>query len=290
MTTALYAIDKPAGITSQGVVAQLRRSLRQRRIGHAGTLDPFATGVLIVLTGVWTKLMPYLSHERKTYRARLQLGVATSTGDPEGEPTERAPVPSPNSAQLAAVASALTGQVQLQLPAYSAVHIDGERAYKRARRGESLDMPERSAQIHQLQIQATPEPAQLIFEAEVSGGTYIRALGERIARELGTCGHLTELRRTRCCDIDIADAQPADTAAEHLRSLDPQNVCREHHYYRIGAASAAWLRQGRPPDQLALECFHQGLNPQSTCGILFDEQGAPCSIIDHHQMKILRNI
>jgi tRNA pseudouridine55 synthase len=193
-------IDKPAGITSHDVVAAVRRALGGARTGHAGTLDPFATGLLLVLVGRATKAQRRLMELPKRYHAVARLGAVSSTGDTEGEITETGRVP-PDPPLLP------TGQIRQRPPIYSAVKIAGERAYRRARRGERPQMPERTVTVYsfrQLWRERASEPAAVqraAFEIECAAGTYVRAL----IADLGDA-YCVELRRTAIGPFDVRDA------------------------------------------------------------------------------------
>jgi len=193
-------IDKPAGITSHDVVAAVRRSLGGARTGHAGTLDPFATGLLLVLVGRATKAQRRLMELPKRYHAVARLGAVSSTGDTEGEITETGRVP-PDPPLLP------TGQIRQRPPIYSAVKIAGEPAYRRARRGERPQMPERTVTVYsfrQLWRERGSEPAAVqraAFEIECAAGTYVRAL----IADLGDA-YCVELRRTAIGPFDVRDA------------------------------------------------------------------------------------
>jgi tRNA pseudouridine55 synthase len=189
-------VDKPSGPSSFAVVAQIRR-VTGARTGHAGTLDPFATGLLLLLSGRATKLAPWLVGLNKRYRTEIDLACLTSTGDPEGEVVERhAP---PGEDELAARLERLRGGIELPIPAASAVKIGGERAYRLARRGVEVEMPVRRSTVHALDVIAyTGEKVKL--DVHVSSGTYIRSL----AIALG--GHCATLRRTEVGPFSVDDA------------------------------------------------------------------------------------
>jgi tRNA pseudouridine55 synthase len=200
-------VDKPAGPSSFALVAALRRRTRART-GHAGTLDPFATGLLILLSGAATRLAPCFVGLDKRYVTEIDLTSTTSTGDPEGEILETHAAPSLSRLELAA--GALRGEVELPIPAASAVKIDGERAYRLHRRGILVDMPLRRSLVHRLDIVSrTGSDAgitSVVLELHVSSGTYVRA----IAHALG--GHCTSLRRTAVGPFELAEASSVDDA------------------------------------------------------------------------------
>lgn len=186
-------VDKPAGITSHDVVAAVRRALGGVKTGHAGTLDPFATGLLLILLGRATKLQSRLMALRKRYETLAQLGCTSTTGDPEGEIERTGRIP-PDPPPLP------IGEIRQRPPAYSAIKIGGERAYKRARRGEQLQMPERIVTVHRFE-QTWREGEIARFEIECSSGTYVRSL----IADLGDA-YCLQLRRTAIGPFDVEDA------------------------------------------------------------------------------------
>jgi tRNA pseudouridine55 synthase len=186
-------IDKPPGMTSHDVVAAVRRSLGGVRTGHAGTLDPFATGLLLVLVGRATKAQRFLMAQPKRYETIARLGAVSSTGDPEGEVTVTGRLP-PDPPPLP------TGELRQRPPMHSAVKISGERAYRRARRGESFQMPERIVTVHRFE-QLWREPERAAYEIECGSGTYVRSL----IADLNDA-YCLELRRTAIGPFDVRDA------------------------------------------------------------------------------------
>jgi tRNA pseudouridine55 synthase len=192
----LLLCDKPAGITSHDVVAQVRRRLgRGVKVGHAGTLDPFATGLLVVLVGRATKVQRFVMEMRKRYEVTARFGAVSTTGDPEGEITETGRVPE---GELVLA----TGEVRQRPPIYSAVKIHGQRAYKLARAGVSVEMPERQITVYSFD-ETRREGLERDFVIECSSGTYVRSL----IADLGDA-YCTALRRTRIGEFDVADADP----------------------------------------------------------------------------------
>jgi tRNA pseudouridine55 synthase len=216
-------VDKPAGPSSFAIVSQIRR-VTGARTGHAGTLDPFATGLLLVLSGRATKIAPCLVGLDKRYLTDVDLTSRTSTGDPEGDVVEM--LPPPDAAELERRLAGLRGEVELPIPAASAVKIGGERAYKLARRGIEVEMPMRRSTVHALDVIAyTGETVTL--DVLVSSGTYVRAL----ATALG--GHCVTLRRTEVGPFSVADSVAPD--AFTVERLLPEAAVLE----RVGAARAA---------------------------------------------------
>jgi tRNA pseudouridine55 synthase len=210
----IILIDKPAGMSSFGVVARVRRVLSRRegkkvKVGHTGTLDPFATGLMIILAGKATKRSNEFLKKDKVYEATVMLGKTSTTGDPEGEITENAVESIPSREDVERAVQKFTGKIMQKVPAFSAVKINGERAYKLARKGQEVATPTREVEIYETKILDYNYP-ELKIRTHVSSGTYIRTLGEDIGTELGTGAYLTALRRTRTGDYDVKDATTLD--------------------------------------------------------------------------------
>lgn len=202
-------VDKPSGMSSFGAVARVRRILSQReghkiKVGHTGTLDPFATGLLILLAGKATKKAPELTKLDKVYEATIRLGATSTTGDPEGEITIVDEKPSISEEQVEETLRKFTGEIEQTPPVFSAIKINGQRAYKLARAGKAVEMPKRKVTIYKIEIIDYKSPF-LKIRAHVSSGTYIRTLAEDIGRELGCGAYTTELRRTKIAQYDIAE-------------------------------------------------------------------------------------
>jgi tRNA pseudouridine55 synthase len=199
-------IDKPAGPTSHGCVAAVRRAYGLKRVGHGGTLDPAVTGVLPIALGPATRLLPYLQGD-KVYRAVVQLGVRTSSDDLEGEVLVRRIPPPLDAAILEEALASFRGEIQQRPPAVSAVHVGGERAYARARRGEVVELAPRPVTIHSLCLVAwDPAEARVELEVRCSAGTYIRSLARDLGELLGCGGALARLRRTATLGFDLSTA------------------------------------------------------------------------------------
>jgi tRNA pseudouridine55 synthase len=194
----IVLLDKPAGISSFAAIAELRRTTGART-GHAGTLDPFATGLLVVLSGSATKLAPSFVKLDKRYVTEIDLTSTTSTGDPEGEVVETHEPPAPE--ELEARLAALRGEIELPIPAASAVKIDGERAYRLHRRGVAVEMPLRRTRVHDLEVVGSSEET-VTLDLRVGSGTYVRA----IAAALG--GHCRTLRRTEVGPFSVDESGP----------------------------------------------------------------------------------
>jgi len=201
-------LDKPAGLTSHACVARVRRAYKLKRVGHGGTLDPAVTGVLPLALGSATRLLPYLEGD-KTYRGLVQLGVRTVSDDLEGEVLARAAVPALEAGDLAAALAAFRGKIQQVPPQVSAVHVDGQRAYKRVRQGEQLELAARPVTVHRLELLGwDPVSGALEVEVACSAGTYIRALARDLGEALGCGGALARLRRTGALGFDLEQAVP----------------------------------------------------------------------------------
>ena len=205
-------IDKPAGLTSHSCVSRLRRCYGLRRVGHGGTLDPAVTGVLPIALGPATRLLPYLPGE-KTYRGVIQLGRTTSTDDLEGELLTQQPWPSLDVAELETALAGFRGSILQRPPQVSAVHVDGERAHARARRGEVMDLPPRPVTLHRLDLlRWDADNGQLHLEVHCSSGTYIRSLARDLGQALGCGGCLASLRRTQALGFHDHQASPLPDA------------------------------------------------------------------------------
>ena len=199
-------IDKPAGITSFGVVKKIRHLTGVKKVGHSGTLDPFATGVLLVFIGrEATKHISKFIGLEKEYYAKIKLGKKTDTADLTGKVIEEKFIPELSISQIESVFQNFIGRIQQIPPMYSAVKKNGVRLYKLARKGETIEREPRAVEIKELRLQKYEKPF-LEFSAIVSKGTYIRTLAEDIAEKLGTVGHLVKLRRMRIGDFHIKDA------------------------------------------------------------------------------------
>lgn len=207
----MVLVDKPAGITSFGVVARVRRRLSEQlgkkaKVGHTGTLDPFATGLMIIVTGKECRNAMSYSKLDKVYEATIRLGQTSTTGDPEGEITDVAG-PEPSKEAIEAALKQFTGEITQRPPMFSAIKINGRRAYDLARKGEVIEMPERQVTVHSLELLDYSYP-ELRIRTHVSSGTYIRTLAEDIGKVLGTVAYCSELRRTKVADWSVVDATP----------------------------------------------------------------------------------
>ena len=226
--SGLAVVDKEAGWTSHDVVARCRRIFGQRRVGHAGTLDPDATGVLLVGLGRATRLMRFLTALPKTYEAEVVLGTATSTLDASGEVTGTWDMDGVSLAEVRAAAAGLTGDIEQVPPMVSAVKIGGRRLHALAREGIEVDRPPRPVSVYRFDVSPGLTPGVFRIEVECSSGTYVRVLAADLGTRLGGGAHLADLRRTRIGSFTTEEARPVDeltpavilTPAQALRDLD----------------------------------------------------------------------
>ena len=222
--SGLVIVDKPGGMTSHDVVARIRRLAGTRRVGHAGTLDPMATGVLVVGVEKATRLLGYLTLTEKQYDATIRLGQSTSTDDAEGEITGGAPAAYITGETLAEAVKGLTGEIQQVPPAVSAIKVGGQRAYRLTRAGAAPELKPRPVTVQEFTVTAI-RPAGggdlLDVDATVrcSSGTYIRVLARDLGTQLGTGGHLTRLRRTRVGGYGLEGARTLDQLAERFEVM-----------------------------------------------------------------------
>ncbi|MGE5504733.1 MAG: tRNA pseudouridine(55) synthase TruB [Actinomycetota bacterium] len=207
------ALDKPLGISSAQAVAAIKRATNAAKIGHGGTLDPLASGVLPIALGEATKTVQYVMDGTKTYRWHLSFGEARSTDDREGEVVETC-AHRPSAAEIEAALPAFTGEVVQVPPAFSAIKVAGERAYELARAGEAVELQPRTVRIERFTLVDMPDQDTAVLETVCGKGTYIRSLARDLARAVGTCGHVAVLRRTACGPFHEADAISLDKISE----------------------------------------------------------------------------
>lgn len=240
----LLVLDKPAGWTSHDVVARVRRLARTRKVGHSGTLDPMATGVLVLGLGRATRLLGYVAGHDKDYDAVIRLGAVTSTDDAEGDVVASSDAPWTLAAARAA-ASALTGEISQVPPAYSAIKVAGRRSYARARAGEEVELAARTVVVSRFEIVGT-EGSDVSAAVTCSSGTYVRALARDLGAALGTGAHLAALRRTRVGGFSAMtplealdpDALPLVPLAAAVDSAFPRRT--------LSPTEAVDIRHGRP--------------------------------------------
>jgi tRNA pseudouridine55 synthase len=233
MAEGVLNIDKPAGLTSHDVVDKVRWIVGIRRVGHAGTLDPLATGVLLLCVGRATRLLEYLVGQRKRYRATIHLGQATTTYDAEGEVEADVPV-SVSQVEMKEAVERFRGEISQRPPPFSAVKVEGEPLYKRARRGEVVEGPLRQVTVYELSVIEWNSP-QLEIELTCSSGTFVRSIAHDLGRELGCGGHISALRRLSIGEFSVSESvtlpaldrenwkqhlMPLDAAVNHLPRID----------------------------------------------------------------------
>jgi len=244
MIDGLLTIDKPEGMTSHDVVQRVRRWSKQRRVGHLGTLDPLATGVLPIALGEATKLSKLLTHGDKVYRGRIRFGVETTTYDREGEVTATTEGPWPDLARIEQGLGAFRGEIDQVPPPFSAVKRDGETAYARARRGEEVTLEPRRVTLHRVDVLAYEAPV-LEIEVHCTAGTYLRSLAHDLGRALGCGAHLADLIRTRSGPFDLTQAVKLDDLDSHgPERVMPMAAATGLPGYDIDARTARRVAQG----------------------------------------------
>jgi tRNA pseudouridine55 synthase len=252
----LVVVDKPAGWTSHDVVARTRKLAGTRRVGHAGTLDPMATGVLVLGVGKATRLLGHLALTDKAYDATIRLGVNTVTDDAEGEPVSATPAGHVEDAAIGSAVSALTGDISQVPSSVSAIKVNGERAYKRVRDGDTVELAARPVTVSVFAVRATRRTADVIdldVTVECSTGTYVRALARDLGAALGVGGHLTALRRTRVGPYELAQAHTLEALEKSFALLPIADAVRAAFPVReVDAEQARVLGHGGPLPALGL--------------------------------------
>ena len=231
----LLIIDKPAGLTSHDVVARVRRILKTKRVGHTGTLDPFATGVMVILVGQATRLAQFLDKDQKDYEAVVQFGFETDTGDRTGSPKSKVQSPkSVNAEDIERVLPRFRGEIEQVPPMYSAKKVEGKKLYELARKGVEIERKSIAVSIHQLEIisdELRNPQSTIRIRVACSAGTYIRTLAEDIGRSVGVEAHLAELRRTRAGRFDILRAltlEGLESILDPVSALTPMSEAVAH--------------------------------------------------------------
>lgn len=286
----LIVVDKPQDITSHGVVARMRRICGTRKVGHGGTLDPMATGVLIVAVGKATKLLTYVSGLDKSYAATIRLGESTVTDDAEGDVTGYENPQGVTEERIRAGLAAMVGEIDQVPSSVSAVKIDGKRAYKRVREGEAVELKPRRVTIASIEVGAVTQAVSaagedrpvLDVEVEVScsSGTYIRAIARDLGEALGVGGHLTALRRTRIGGFGLDTAATLEVLAERSEAGEPlgaltmgEAAARLMPIRTATPSEAKALSYGKPLDAAGIPGRYAVLDEQGELLAVLIEQG-----------------
>ena len=268
----LVVVDKPAGWTSHDVVGRTRRLARTRKVGHAGTLDPMATGVLLLGIGRATRLLGHLALTDKQYDATIRLGATTVTDDAEGEVVTTADASGVTDADVAREVAALTGAIAQVPSAVSAVKVDGVRSYARVRSGEEVALAPRSVTVSRFEVLAR-RGDDLDVAVTCSSGTYVRALARDLGAALGVGGHLTALRRTRVGPFDLAQAR---TLEQLEPAFDEAVVPLDH------AVAESFARRDLDADEALALSYGKKLAPTGVPGVVgaFDPEGRCVALVE----------
>lgn len=237
-------MDKTPGPTSHDVVARVRRALGEQRAGHTGTLDPFASGLLVVLLGRATRIARFVEQREKGYLAVARLGLNTTTDDATGEPMSGSDKPV-SDATLADALARLAAQTSQRPPAFSALQVEGQRSYRLARKGKAPELPARTIKVHSLELVAR-DGADITFRTVVSPGTYVRAMARDLGEMLGTGAHLVSLRRESIGTLRVEGAVPMDQLGPDTEVLPPLTVVSHLPQREVGAEEAMAIGHGRP--------------------------------------------
>ena len=275
----LVVVDKPAGMTSHDVVGRCRRIFSTRRVGHAGTLDPMATGVLLIGVDRATKILGLLTSASKSYAATVRLGQTTSTEDAEGELLQSVSAEHVTEGAIAAAAAGLRGEIQQVPSAVSAIKIDGRRAYRLVREGREVELEARPVRIDRFEVCDVRSHDQVVdvdIEVDCSSGTYIRALARDLGAALGVGGHLTSLRRTRVGRFDLKQARSLDDLAERPRlSWTLDEACLLMFPRReLSAGEAEATSNGRPLSPAGIGGVYAATDPDGRVVALLRDEGS----------------
>lgn len=280
MIPCFVLLNKEAGVSSFQAMNQLKKDIGDKRVGHCGTLDPFADGLLLALTGRITKFMTYMANFDKVYEAVLRFGEETDTLDPTGK-TVAAGLPIPELSAVEKAAVTFSGDIMQVPPSFSAVHVDGKRAYKLARRGAELDIPAKKVTIHSFEILEYKAP-DLHFKVRCSGGTYIRAIARDLAALCGTRGYLTELHRTSIGPFRVDGIVPG--SYKMLQASEGMALCGVATQV-MPRTEADMLKAGRE----FTKRFSAKVAPFIDEGIykaLFDEDGDFCAMVGKRRGRL----
>jgi len=276
----ILIVDKPAGCTSHDVVQRVRKALRQRSVGHAGTLDPLATGVLVVAVGEGTKLVSHLQSDDKRYEVTIALGAETDSLDADGEVTETADVPPLDAATVEQALQPFIGRHPQEAPKLSAIKVDGTPLHRRMRRGEDVEAPVREVELYDAAVAEVSQDA-LRLSVHCGKGFYVRSLARDLARALGTLGHVKVLRRTASGAFSIddglyGDQMTAEAIAERLIPL--KEACGALTRVELTDEGVGHARHGRPigPDVVVGDAWQEASPEQSLA--LFAPDGEPVAL------------
>lgn len=262
MKNGFLLVDKESGYTSRDVCNIIAKIFNANKVGHAGTLDPFATGLLIVGINKATKALSYIEGQYKTYEATLLLGSKTSSGDHTDEIIEEKEVPEFNEKDIKNIFQSLIGSIEQTVPITSAVHVNGRKLYQYAHLNQEVELPKRTIEIKELEL-ISFNKKEITFKTTVSKGTYIRVLGETIAEKLSTVGHLVSLRRTKILDIDVDKATKVKELKEE--NLFPIADIVKEFLPTVTLSIPSEIKKARHGGKLSLKLFKERFD---TFGVL----------------------
>jgi tRNA pseudouridine55 synthase len=287
-TAGLVVVDKPTGMTSHDVVGRCRRFFGTRKVGHAGTLDPMATGVLVIGIDRATKILGLLTETDKSYAATIRLGRTTSTDDAEGEVLQSVSAAHVTDKQIGAAIGVLRGEIDQVPSSVSAIKVGGQRAYKLAREGQTVELAARKVRIDRFDVHRIDRPAgpdgvvDVDVEVDCSSGTYIRALARDIGVALGVGGHLIALRRTRVGRFGLQDARTLDELAGDARLSYPLDEACLLAFPRrdLSAEDAESARHGRPLAPAGIDGVYAAVDPDGrVISLLRDDAANAKSVV-----------
>lgn len=271
-------MDKPAGMTSHDVVSRVRREFGTRKVGHAGTLDPMATGVLILGIERGTKFLAHMVTATKAYNATISLGASTTTDDFEGEIISQTSAAHITDAEILSAIANLTGDIMQKPAKVSAIKIDGKRAYQRVRDGEEVDIPARPVTVNRFEVlESRQSPREVDVVVECSSGTYIRSLARDLGEALGVGGHLTALRRTEVGPFSLDDASPLDSMELSL-NLD-EALVRCYPRLDVTAEESHKLAMGQWLEPRGVKGTYAAVGPDGRSIALVKEKGKRLSTV-----------
>lgn len=282
--SGIVIVDKPAGMTSHDVVARLRRAFGTRKVGHAGTLDPMATGVLVAGIERGTKFLAHMVAETKTYEATIRLGMATTTDDAEGEEISRASATLVDDTAIDTFVQQLTGDIMQRPSSVSAIKIDGKRAHERVRAGEDVVIPERPVTIFEFAVLGRRREGEfydLDVRVHCSSGTYIRSLARDLGEVTGVGGHLTALRRTAVGPFTLEHARTLEqiTEAPSFSLTLDQALALSYPVLAVTEAEGAALAMGQWLEPRGLKGVHAAVLPNGQAVALVKEKGKRLSTV-----------